>query len=233
MRRLADDGAAVVLISSDLAEIQEHADRVVVFRQGHVAGECSAGASSEEIAALALPKQTEQPAGRAQLAKAGRRAGTRASEGALLIAIGLLVALLAATTDTFLSADNLSRVLASTSVWCLLALAAGGVILAGGIDISIGALLALSAGVGGLVMQRCASPSLGVTLGVLAALATGLTGGLLNAGLALLGRVHPIVITLGTMTIFRGLLIAMTAGETIDELPGEYSRMGPTPAGSG
>ena len=57
---------------------------------------------------------------------------------------------------------------------------------------------------------------------MLAALAVGTAGGLANAALSLWGRVHPIVITLGTMTIYRGLMIALTGGDTITDLPAAF-----------
>ena len=61
-----------------------------------------------------------------------------------------------------------------------------------------------------------------IPAGIAAALAVGAAGGLANAALSLWGRVHPIVITLGTMTIYRGLLISVTGGDTITDLPGGF-----------
>jgi ribose transport system ATP-binding protein len=54
MRGLAEDGAAIVLISSDLLEVIGVADRIVVMRAGRIAGACAAGASEEAVLALAL-----------------------------------------------------------------------------------------------------------------------------------------------------------------------------------
>jgi ribose transport system ATP-binding protein len=54
MRGLAEDGAAIVLISSDLPEVIGVADRIVVMRAGRIAGACTAGASEEAVLALAL-----------------------------------------------------------------------------------------------------------------------------------------------------------------------------------
>ena len=76
-------------------------------------------------------------------------------------------------------------------------------ILAGGIDISLGALMALSAGVAGRLWER----GYPVPLVFAVAVALGAAGGLLNVALSLLGRVHPIVVTLGTMSLYRGLTL--------------------------
>jgi ribose/xylose/arabinose/galactoside ABC-type transport system permease subunit len=99
------------------------------------------------------------------------------------------------------------------------------VIIAGGIDISVGSLLGLSAAVGGLVMTGFASSGQGVPLGIAAALAAGAAGGVLNASVAQAGRVHPIVVTLGTMTIYRGLLISLTGGHVLADLPPDFRRL--------
>ena len=56
VRRLADEGAAVMMISSDLSEAMEHSDRLIVFRAGRIAGEfLPAETTPEAIAAVALP----------------------------------------------------------------------------------------------------------------------------------------------------------------------------------
>ncbi len=145
-----------------------------------------------------------------------------ADELALAVAIVILAIALSLRSDAFLTADNLRGLLASTAVWTILALGAAVIIMSGAIDISLGALLALAAGVGGLVLKLPYSPWLTLPAGVAAALAVGTAGGLTNATLSLWGRVHPIVITLGTMTIYRGLLISVTGGQTITDLPREY-----------
>ncbi|HTZ67133.1 MAG TPA: hypothetical protein VMB83_06660 [Roseiarcus sp.] len=54
MRDLADRGRAIVMISSDLPEIVGMSDRIVVMRQGEVAGELEGGATEEEVMALAV-----------------------------------------------------------------------------------------------------------------------------------------------------------------------------------
>jgi ABC-type sugar transport system ATPase subunit/ribose/xylose/arabinose/galactoside ABC-type transport system permease subunit len=227
VRLLASRGCAVVLISSDLPEVLAHSDRIVVFRSGRVAGVFDAGSATAEVlaqAALPLPALTE---GRPRGPKKRRlRPAFRSSTAGLIVALATLAAALAATTGgRFLTAANLLGVVNNATTLTILALGAAAVIIAGGIDISVGALLALAAAVGGLVMGRFVRPGLGVPLGVLAALATGAAGGLLNAALALAGRVHPIVVTLGMLTVYRGLLISLTGGNDLGGLPEEFRRL--------
>jgi len=222
LRQRADDGAAVVMISSDLPEVLDNCDRVVVFRAGRIAGEfVPRDTSPETIAAAALPEGTAVETA-ARLKRTRRPPRRWGSELALSLAICLLVGVLAATRPAFLTADNLSGLLATTAVWTILSLGAAVVILAGAIDISLGSLLALSAGVGGLLLKLPYPPGLTIPAAIVAALAVGAVGGVTNATLALVGRVHPIVVTLGTMTIYRGLLIALTGGQTLTDLPSSY-----------
>jgi ABC-type sugar transport system ATPase subunit/ribose/xylose/arabinose/galactoside ABC-type transport system permease subunit len=229
VRQRADRGCAVVLISSDLPEVLAHSDRIAVFRSGRLAGVFEGrGASPEAIAEAALPQASLSHGGARGRAASRRRLRPelRGNAAGLLLALTSLALALAATTGgRFQTAANLLNVVDNATALTILALGAAAVIIAGGIDISVGSLLALAAAVGGLVMGRWPRPELGVPLGVLAALATGAGGGMLNASVALVGRVHPIVVTLGTLTVYRGLLIGLTGGHVVGGLPGEFRRL--------
>jgi ribose transport system ATP-binding protein len=225
LRQLAADGTAVILISSDLPEVMENSHRVAVFRAGRVADQFDPARSTPDtIAAAALPEESASYRESTRPGAQGGRGRAVPNEIALAAAIAVMCAVLSVSTHSFFTPDNLRGLLSHASVGTILALGAATIILAGGIDISSGSLLALAAGVGGLVLKLPYSPSVTLTLGVLAALAVGTAGGLINAGLTLLGRVHPIVVTLGTMTIYRGLLISLTSGDTITDLPSAYIR---------
>ena len=147
------------------------------------------------------------------------------SELGLAVAVAALAMALATTTDNFATADNLRGLATGAAVWTILALAAAPVIIAGGIDISIGAIFALAAAVGGLVMKLDGPPLAMVPAGIAAGLTVALTAGLTNASLALVGRLHPIVVTLGMMGVYRGLLVLLTGGETIHGMPAAFDAM--------
>lgn len=224
LREVTDAGCAVMMISSELPEVMENSDRIVVFRSGTVAGEFDpAVATPTDITGAALPLSAAEGS---EAARESVRRATRSwrprSEFALLAAMVLLAVLLASTTEQFLSTNNLLGILTGAAVWTILALAASAVIAAGGIDISIGALVALSAAAGGLVLKWDAPPALAISAGIATGLAVGAAGGLLNAAVALVGRVHPIVVTLGTMTVYRGLLVTLTGGQAIADLPSGF-----------
>jgi ribose/xylose/arabinose/galactoside ABC-type transport system permease subunit len=229
IRRLADDGCAVLLISSELDEVIQHADRVLVFREGQLAGEFDASqTTAADVARCALPVVGADKANESRRTKRSYRRFTLPySEIGLAVAIALLALWLALGNEQFWTPENRLGILTGASVWTILALGAAAVIIAGGIDISIGSLLALSAGCGGLTVLKLSGypPPVAICAGIAVGLTVGTLGGLTNASLSLIGRVHPIVVTLGTMTIYRGMLIALTGGDVVAGLPPAFGRM--------
>lgn len=227
VRKLAKSGCGVLMISSDLPEILENSDRIAVLRNGQVSGEFDpSSTSAQEVATAALPDESldldRVSQKRATLKPWHRFFG---SEVGLIAGIAVLSVCLALSTDQFLSASNLVGVISSAAVWIVLALAAAVVIITGGIDISIGALLALSAAAAGVVLKQPMDLWIALPSAAAAAIAVGTLGGAINAAISLTGRIHPIVVTLGTLTIYRGLLITFTGGRAIGDLPAEFVRL--------
>jgi ABC-type sugar transport system ATPase subunit/ribose/xylose/arabinose/galactoside ABC-type transport system permease subunit len=205
IHRLADEGRAVVLISSDLPEILSQSDRVAVFREGRlVATFVAPMASAEEVATAAVPQGSE-PAKPGTSPKSGLW-GTGPAflrEGALVVVLLLLFAFLEWKTGRFLAAGNVQNLATDTALLSFCAVGAALVILSGGIDISLGALMALSAGVAGRLWEQ----EYPLPVVIATAVLVGGLGGMLNALLSIAGRVHPIVVTLGTMSLYRGLTV--------------------------
>ena len=111
--------------------------------------------------------------------------------------------------NLFLNTDNLIDGIATPmSVYAIMAVGATCVIISGGIDISVGSIFALSAlGAAGVLQQlRPDAPAWEVfPLAVLVPLAIGTACGIINGLLVILLRIHPFIVTLGTMTVFRGI----------------------------
>ena len=226
IRRLAVQGRAIVLISSDLHEVMTQADRIAVFRGGRLAAILPADATAEQVAEVAFPGATgaRDPAATAGpvagSAPAGERGRSPARQGwrsnllhSLVLPLFVLAFLLAlhAWTGEFLGVGNLRGLASSTALVALCAIGAMLVLLTGGLDISLGSLMALSAAVGGRLWQQDYPLPLVIAL----SLAVGAAGGALNATLSLVGRVHPIVITLGTLSAYRGLTHWWLGGQDI------------------
>ncbi len=150
--------------------------------------------------------------------------------------LGIIVALIAtvlaftAIDPEFLSGYNLVNIVLQASVTAILAMAVTFVIITGGIDLSIGTALALSAVVCGLLMSQ-GYPLPVVVLGTLAA---GALAGLFNGTIITLSGITPFVVTLGSMSIFSGLALIVSGGQTVYGIPPEFSdllagRIGPIP----
>jgi rhamnose transport system ATP-binding protein len=227
LREWVSQGNAALLIASDLSEVIEHADRIVVFREGEVSGEFAAPeATPQRVAHAALSQEGPRRSAvvRERRAWSGRFRNTSIELG-LLAAICLLAIVLSMTTAGFLTRSNLVALLTNTAVWSILALGSAVVIISGGIDISVGAILALAAALAAMILKSTLPELLAIPLAILAAVVIGAFAGGVNAGVALAGRVHPIVVTLATMTAYRGMLILVTGGEAITGLPRRFDRI--------
>jgi len=119
----------------------------------------------------------------------------------MLPALVLLSILFQALTGRFLSGQNLSIIAQQASINSVLAAGMTVVILTGGIDLSVGSVLAACAMV---ALIGSTLPDLGF-LGIVFALLAGLACGLTNGGLIAVLRLPPLIVTLGSMTAIRGL----------------------------
>jgi ribose transport system permease protein len=136
-----------------------------------------------------------------------------------LLALALLVLLGISLNENFLSYSNLTNVLARSSFIGIIAIGATFVITAGGLDLSVGSMAAVIAGVMIMVMNWLI-PSLGIGWSVvLAGMASGiLLGGLagvFNGLMITRGRIEAFIVTLGTMGIFRSLVTFLANGGTL------------------
>jgi ribose transport system permease protein len=138
------------------------------------------------------------------LAQRGRQLGT-------LAGLALLVVLLWALSPHFLSVSNLSNVLEQTSINAVIAVGMTFVILSGGIDLSVGSLVALSGVALAAALQRGAP----LPVALLAGLGTGAVAGLANGLLITRGKLPPFIATLGMMSVARGLTLFVTDGRPI------------------
>jgi ribose transport system permease protein len=130
----------------------------------------------------------------------------------LLLGVGIFLSL---QTDVFLTTDNLSNVARYFSWIAIAAIGESMVIMIGGIDLSVGAVMALA----GLISALSLRAGLSVPSSVAAGLLTGGAVGWVNG--VLTGRVHlpSFVVTLGTMSITRGITCGLTGGWPVRDLP--------------
>jgi rhamnose transport system substrate-binding protein len=130
-------------------------------------------------------------------------------ERGLALALVLEIALFSIIGWNFFTAGNAGEIVRASAEIGLLALALTPVILTGGIDLSVGSLLGLCAVVLGVTCREAGWP---MPLAVAAAVAAGAAGGGLNALLVARLDIPPLIVTLGTYSLFRGLAEGVTAG---------------------
>jgi rhamnose transport system permease protein len=137
----------------------------------------------------------------------------RSREGVLALVIAALVGAISLRAPGFLAWDSIDGMLTDGAILAMLALAQMAVILTRGIDLSVAASLALSGMIAALLAQ--AHPDLPLVLPILAAVGTGLGLGLVNGGLIAFLEIPPIVVTLGTLSAYRGLIFVASGGTWI------------------
>jgi ribose transport system permease protein len=142
---------------------------------------------------------------------AGRQLGTLAG----LVALSVL---LWALTPHFLTVSNLLNVLEQTSINAIVAVGMTYVIVSGGIDLSVGSVLAFS----GVVLASGLSAGAPTPVGLVLALGVGSACGLANGMLISFGRLPPFIVTLGMMSVARGAALMWAEGRPISGFPESF-----------
>jgi ribose/xylose/arabinose/galactoside ABC-type transport system permease subunit len=148
--------------------------------------------------------------------------GIRARLG-IALALAVETALFASLSPHFLTTDNILNVTLQTSITAIIAAGMTFVILTGGIDLSVGSLVALVGVIAALVARASPPQAWGLVAAVGAGLAAGAGSGYL-AGLCIARfRVTPFIVTLALMTVWRGAAFIITEGRPVWELPAAFS----------
>ena len=130
-----------------------------------------------------------------------------------LLVLVVLCVVATLISDRFLTAVNLSNVLLQASILTVLAIGMTFVVINGGFDLSVGSTAALAGCLGAMVTF-----TMGAAAGVLVAVLTGCGAGLLNGLIIAKLRVSPLIATLGTMVLIRGVVLLVTDGAPIQAL---------------
>ena len=124
----------------------------------------------------------------------------------------LLVILIFSWTPGFLSVVNFKFILSQSVIVTICAMGAAFIIISGGIDLSVGSVVALSAVAGATVLEN----GHGSLSAFVTAMGTGLFCGLLNGGIIAWFRINPFIVTLGMMGIVRGLAKWIAGNQTVN-----------------
>ena len=131
--------------------------------------------------------------------------------------VGLCIA-----SPHFLTTTNLSSVVRQTAVINIMALGMTMIIIGGGIDLSVGSILAMGGLLGSMAMAKGVPIIPAVFVGILTGLFCGFLNGLMTTQL----RINPFIVTLGTLGIYRGVALIISNGLPVHNLPAGFSYLG-------
>lgn len=141
----------------------------------------------------------------------------------IIVAFVVICLALSLTTPKFLTVSNLLIVVTQVSINALLAFGVTFVIITGGIDLSIGSTVAVT----GVVAASFAHPdTYPVVVPIVVGLLTGLALGAFNGLVITKSKVPPFIVTLGTMTMGRGLALILSKGRPISNLSDSFNFIG-------
>jgi ABC-type sugar transport system ATPase subunit/ribose/xylose/arabinose/galactoside ABC-type transport system permease subunit len=245
---LAGHGMAIILISSELPELVSMCHRILVLREGQVTADFTREQGSQEkimyaaTGAIAVQKSSEQTAGEprslqdpvecADQTDAGAFAAPRRFVGqaflskafarrelGLIIAMAAVVIPVSAINPRMLSSSNLIALSMDAALLSIVAAAQMLVIITRNIDLSVASVIGLAAYISADTLR--AHPGLNVMFALLLACAVGLGCGTINGLVVTIGRVPAIVVTLGTLALYRGFDSLLAHGKQIsaDQVP--------------
>jgi ribose/xylose/arabinose/galactoside ABC-type transport system permease subunit len=133
------------------------------------------------------------------------------NEAGLIIIMILLIAGFYIKNQDFLSGENIISILRSSVFYFIIGCGSTYVLVAGELDLSIGSLTAFC----GIITTVALQLNIPVVLAIIIGILTGLLGGLINSIIVGTFKIPPLIGTLGTLYIFRGLINIITKGQTI------------------
>jgi ribose/xylose/arabinose/galactoside ABC-type transport system permease subunit len=130
----------------------------------------------------------------------------------LIIALAALLVIFGTIrSDVFFSSRNLLNIGMGVAILGVLAISQTTVIVSGGLDISVGSIVGLTTVATAMTIQGTESAGLGLAAGIV----LGAAAGLMNGILITYGRINAVIVTLGTMAIFRGIAFILSDGQSI------------------
>ncbi len=232
LHELAREGFGVVLASSDMTEILTQCHRVLVFRQGAIVAEFDHFEATEEkilAAASGAASPNEQPLAPNEPERGsmpggapppnGRKSWTQKVarwRGAFGLLAVLILAVVASPTrggrPVFLDLGNLTDILRQVAEKGILAVGMTAVVVAGGIDLSVGSILAFGATLSAWLLMKQGMGLLPTTAIVLT---SGALWGALNGAVVARWRLPAFIATLATMSAARGAARYLSGGSAI------------------
>jgi ribose transport system ATP-binding protein len=221
LRDLADQGLAIILVSSELPEIIGMSDRILIMRNGKIARELEAeGAGEEKILAAALsesgaPQSASPVAGQSQnhanrLTKLNAlRKQMIQADRVVFFTLLCLVGVGVFTSESFLNSYNLTSILRDATALGIVAMGQAVVMIGGGLDISVGSIVSLTTILAALLINGSDAM---IPLAVMVCLGAGMAVGFLNGVAVVKLKIVPFIATLGMMSVVHGVVLLIAHG---------------------
>ena len=221
LRGLADQGLAIILVSSELPEIIGMSDRILVMRNGKIARELDAAdADEEKILAAALGEsgasKSEAPAAGPfekrghllmQMSALGKQI-VRADRVVLLTLLCLVGAGIF-TSESFLNTYNLTSIVRDAAALGIVSMGQAVVMVGGGLDIAVGSIVSLTTILAALTMNGSDAM---IPAAIAVCLGAGLIVGFLNGFAVVNLKIVPFIATLGMMSVVNGIVLLAAHG---------------------
>nr|WP_235157570.1 ATP-binding cassette domain-containing protein [Rhodococcus ruber] len=209
LREAAARGAAIIVLSSSAAELEQLCDRVIVFSRGKAAKELVDDELSEHgIAQAALSATGSRSRVGAALQKVtlGRKLARNDLTPAAILALAtiLLAGVAISQSEFYLTSRNFGLILPLLATLAFFAMAQQVVMMVGGIDLSVGPLAGLLVVVGSFVLSAYKTP-IGMIIGLIVLGLVAAAVGLVNWTLAAVVKINPLIATLVTYTAIQGI----------------------------
>jgi ribose transport system permease protein len=143
-------------------------------------------------------------------------------EFSLIIVLLVMGILMSIASPVFLNKQNIEAILLALSVEATIAVGMVVLLISGGLDLSVGSILAFTGVVTGLSLSAGLPTPVSIIIGLIAALAVGLANGMLVAKL----KINPFITTLGMNITIRGLLLVIAQGRAVLNLPPSFTVIG-------
>ncbi|NUU24722.1 MAG: ABC transporter permease [Streptomycetaceae bacterium] len=148
-------------------------------------------------------------------------------EAGIGLALLAMIAFFATFADSFATSNNLTQIATQITLNTMLAVGMTFVILVGGIDLSVGAVMALCAVTSGKILAAQSVPTSVAVLGAVAvSVLVGTVCGLINGFITERWRVPSFIVTLGMLNVARGAALEYTDAKTIYEFPSGFNKFG-------
>jgi ribose transport system permease protein len=223
LRALAAQGYAIVLCSSEMSEVLTQCHRILVFREGRMTGAFDRDEATEESVLAAAAGTAERGGGDSAggAAPSPQRAASwrrRLARSAGLLGLAFVMVMAIATSPVrggrlvFLDLGNLTDILRQVAEKGILAVGMTAVVISGGIDLSVGSLLAFGATLSALLWMKA---GVGLAGSILCVVLASAAWGWLNGIVVARWRLPAFIATLATMSAARGAARYLSGGAAI------------------